>query len=172
MKAAKADAGKAAKKKPDPEGLALLEKAEAALAAKDMEQALALFREAEQKCKDSTVEAVSKEKKPKEKAPPAAKEGGDADAAVAAEAAEVCAYKLCADTGACASRAHGAGLWMVARLERSPGARPRARHRRRARSRGCTSPIRPRIRRPSRCATASTRRTTTRPTRARSCRRT
>ena len=69
VKAAKADAGKAAKKKPDPEGLALIEQAEAALAAKDLESALSLFKQAEAKCKASSVESVAKEKKPKEKAP-------------------------------------------------------------------------------------------------------
>ena len=51
VKNAKADAGKAAKKKPDPEGLALLEAGEKAMVMKDLEKALALFKEAEAKCK-------------------------------------------------------------------------------------------------------------------------
>ena len=69
VKAAKADAGKAAKKKPDPEGLKLIEQGDAALAAKDLEKALALFKEAEAACKNSAVEAVAKEKPKKEAAP-------------------------------------------------------------------------------------------------------
>jgi len=59
------DAGKAAKKKPDPEGLALIEQAKEAYAAKDLEKAFALYKEAEEKCKNSTMDAVPKEKKPK-----------------------------------------------------------------------------------------------------------
>jgi len=49
------DAGKAAKKKPDPEGLALIEQAKEAYAAKDLEKAFALYKEAEEKCKNSTM---------------------------------------------------------------------------------------------------------------------
>ena len=79
VKNAKADAGKAAKKKPDPEGLALLEAGEKAMVMKDLEKALALFKEAEAKCKASEVTVVPKEKKPK--APPAEKEGGAKPAA-------------------------------------------------------------------------------------------
>ena len=45
VKNAKTDAQKAAKKKPDPEGLKLIEASEAALAAKELEKALALFKE-------------------------------------------------------------------------------------------------------------------------------
>ena len=65
VKNAAADAKKAAKKKPDPEGLKLIEQGEAALAAKELDKALALFKEAEAKCKNSTAEAAPKEKKEK-----------------------------------------------------------------------------------------------------------
>ena len=81
VKKAKDDAVKASNKKPDPEGLKLIEEAEAALTAKDLDKALALFKEAEAKCKASSVEAVAKEKKPK--APPPE---GDAKAKVKPDA--------------------------------------------------------------------------------------
>ena len=85
VKNAATDAKKAAKKKPDPEGLKLIEQGEAALAAKELEKALALFKEAEAKCKNSTAEAAPKEKK--EKAPkPEKADAAAADAAVDEEA--------------------------------------------------------------------------------------
>ena len=85
VKNAKADAAKAAKKKPDPAGVALMEQAEAALAAKELDRALALFKQAEETFKTSTMEAVAKEKK--EKAPPKPKDAPP-DAVVAASAEE------------------------------------------------------------------------------------
>ena len=79
-KNAKADAGKASKKKPDPEGLKLVEEADKAFEAKDFEKAVALYIEAKEKCDSSGVAAVGKEKKPKEASGPAeaAKSGGAA----------------------------------------------------------------------------------------------
>ena len=85
VKKAKDDAVKASTKKPDPEGLKLIEQGEAALAAKDLDAALALFKEAETKCKESKVEAAAKEKKPK--APPPE---GDAKKKPEAEAEVPC----------------------------------------------------------------------------------
>eukprot|EP00966_Prymnesium_polylepis_P155471 3591168-Prymnesium_polylepis.1 len=79
-KNAKADAGKASKKRPDPEGLKLIEEGDKAFEAKDFEKAVALFTEAKAKCEASTVEAVAKEKKPKaDPAPAAAAQKGAAD---------------------------------------------------------------------------------------------
>jgi hypothetical protein len=171
VKAAKADAGKAAKKKPDPEGLALIEQAEAALTAKDLDKALTLFKEAEAKCKASGVDAVAKEKKPK--APPAASENGaaaDAPAEVRREAARRARPQLRV------ARQHGlkdesldAAPTETRRCSlrvASRAARPRPA------SHGSTSPSPRRTRRPSRCATAWTRRTTTPSTQATSWRRT
>ena len=84
-KNAATDAKKAAKKKPDPEGLKLIEDAEAAFKTNDFEKAVALYKEAEAKCKASTAEAAPKEKK--EKAPKESKQP-DAAAAAATAAAE------------------------------------------------------------------------------------
>lgn len=84
VKNAKTDAGKAAKKKPDPKGLDLIKQADEASAAKNLELALKLYKEAEEVCKASTMDAVAKEKKPK--APAAETKNPAADAA-----AEVCA---------------------------------------------------------------------------------
>ena len=86
VKNAATDAKKAAKKKPDPEGLKLIEAGEAALAAKELDKALALFKEAEAKCKNSDATAAPKEKK--EKAPKPDKSAADAAAASAAAAEE------------------------------------------------------------------------------------
>ena len=44
-KSAKTDAGKAAKKRPDPEGLKLIEQGDAAMAEKDFAKAIQLFNE-------------------------------------------------------------------------------------------------------------------------------
>ena len=62
VKNAKTDAGKAAKKHPDPEGLALIEQADQALAAKDLSRVLELYAAAKTRCESSTVQAVPKEK--------------------------------------------------------------------------------------------------------------
>ena len=58
-KEAAKNAKKAANKKPDPEGLKLIEEGEAALTAKDLAKAIELFSQAEAKCKASSVEAVA-----------------------------------------------------------------------------------------------------------------
>ena len=68
-KNAKTDAGKAAKKRPDPEGLKLIEQGDAAMTEKDFAKAVDLFNQAKASCEASCVEVVAKEKKPK--APPA-----------------------------------------------------------------------------------------------------
>ena len=85
VKNALADATKASKKRPDPEGLRLIEQGESAFAAKDLDKALELFKLAEEKCKHSVVDAVAKEKKPKAVKPEVtdASAGKEADAAVA-----------------------------------------------------------------------------------------
>ena len=49
-KNAKADAGKAAKKKPDPDGLKLIEEGDAAMNEKNFEKAIELFTAAKEKC--------------------------------------------------------------------------------------------------------------------------
>ena len=64
-KNAKTDAGKAAKKRPDPDGVKLIEQGDAAMADKDFAKALELFTEAKERCEASSVEVVAKEKKPK-----------------------------------------------------------------------------------------------------------
>ena len=64
-KSAKTDAGKAAKKRPDPEGLKLIEAGDAAMAAKDFAKAVELFEAAKAKCESSTVTAEKKPKEPK-----------------------------------------------------------------------------------------------------------
>jgi len=64
-KNAKADAAKVAKKKPDPDGLKLIEAGDAAMNEKNFEKAIELFTAAKDKCESSTVAAVAKEKKPK-----------------------------------------------------------------------------------------------------------
>lgn len=66
-KNARADAVKASKKRPDPEGLELLGRGDAALEAKLFDQAIALFLQAKQTCEASSI---AKEKKPKESSPP------------------------------------------------------------------------------------------------------
>ena len=71
-KSAKTDAGKAAKKRPDPEGLKLIEQGDAAMAEKDFAKAIQLFTQAQACCAASTVDVVAKEKKPKAPADPAA----------------------------------------------------------------------------------------------------
>ena len=63
VKAAKADAIKAAKKKPDPDGLTLIEEAVQAFTNKNLDKALALFKLATEKCKESAVAIIPKEKK-------------------------------------------------------------------------------------------------------------
>ena len=75
-KNAKADAGKAAKKKPDPDGLKLIEEGDAAMNEKNFEKAIELFTAAKEKCEASTVAAVAKEKK---EAPPAENAAAAAD---------------------------------------------------------------------------------------------
>jgi len=64
-KNAKDKAGKVSKKRPDPEGLALIAKADAAFEAKDFGTALELYQKAKDICESSTVEVAAKEKKPK-----------------------------------------------------------------------------------------------------------
>ncbi len=86
-KSAKTDAGKAAKKKPDPEGLALIAKADAAMAAKDFAEAIRLYQEGEAKCRASSASAAPKEKKPKPPQPDADGGGKPAAAGAAADAA-------------------------------------------------------------------------------------
>ena len=71
-KNAKTDAGKAAKKRPDSEGVKLIEQGDAAMADKDFAKALELFTQAKARCEASSVEVVSKEKKPKAPAAPTA----------------------------------------------------------------------------------------------------
>ena len=71
-KNAKTDAGKAAKKRPDPEGLKLIEQGDAAMADKDFAKAIELFTQAKTCCESSSVETVAKEKKPKAPAAPTA----------------------------------------------------------------------------------------------------
>ncbi|KAL1505024.1 hypothetical protein AB1Y20_008785 [Prymnesium parvum] len=68
-KNAKTDAVKASKKRPDPEGIEIIAQGDAAFEAKDFEKAIALYTEAKAKCDSSSVEFVSKEKKPKETPP-------------------------------------------------------------------------------------------------------
>lgn len=68
-KNAKTDAAKAAKKRPDPAALELITKGDAAMSAKDFASATALFQQAKAVCESSTVEVVTKERKPKQ--PPA-----------------------------------------------------------------------------------------------------
>jgi len=77
-KNAKADAAKASKKKPDPNGLELIEQADAAFDAKDFEKAVSLYISAKEICEASAVAVVSKEKKAKTDANSAVKPtGGD-----------------------------------------------------------------------------------------------
>ena len=71
-KSAKTDAGKAAKKRPDPEGVKLIEQGDAAMAEKDFAKAIELFTQAQASCAASTVDVVAKDKKPKAPADPAA----------------------------------------------------------------------------------------------------
>jgi len=93
VKKAKGDAEKASNKKPDPEGLALIEQGVAAFEKNELEQALALFKQAEEKCKNSAMEAVAKTKPAK--APKPEDEGKKAAAAdkAAADAAAAEAEK-------------------------------------------------------------------------------
>jgi glutaminyl-tRNA synthetase len=72
-KNARGDAVKASKKKPDPEGLALLEDGDKAMAEKDFAKAVELFVAAKAKCESSTT-AVAAPKAKKEKQPPTEKQ--------------------------------------------------------------------------------------------------
>jgi glutaminyl-tRNA synthetase len=71
-KTAKTDAVKASRKRPDPEGLRLIEEGEKAFEAKDFVAATERFVAAKAACDASTVQATAKPKK--EKPPPAEKE--------------------------------------------------------------------------------------------------
>jgi glutaminyl-tRNA synthetase len=85
-KNARTDAVKASKKKPDPEGLALLEDGDKAMAEKDFAKATELFVAAREKCESSTTAAAVPKAK-KEKQPPTEKQLAQMEAQGAAKAA-------------------------------------------------------------------------------------
>ncbi|KAJ1492950.1 hypothetical protein T484DRAFT_1769852 [Baffinella frigidus] len=70
-KTAKSDAQKFSKRRPDPAGLAKLEEGDAALKAGDFTAAKALFDQAADICKNSSVTGEKKAKEPKEAKPAA-----------------------------------------------------------------------------------------------------
>ena len=80
VKNAKTDASKAAKKRPDPQGLALIEQADAAMGMKELSRALELYQQAKAVCEASSTMAAPKEKRSKEKKPDAAAGAASGDA--------------------------------------------------------------------------------------------
>ena len=74
-KTAKTDASKVSKKKPDPEGLKLIEEGDKAMEAKDFGKAIELYNAGQKACESSAVQATAKPKpakEPKESKPNAA----------------------------------------------------------------------------------------------------